>query len=136
MSDLTLLGNTTKGNPQDKKQGPPNTYDKFIEQFKKQWLWFNFITTFCSIGIAVGTFLIAYNAEYNCGGIVTTLWLVFVLNIVNMFATIVNMSGFEKRLCTGPLLFTFFIFEITILVYMQVIYFESMQADCIVQTPL
>jgi hypothetical protein len=60
----------------------------------------------------------------------TALWLVFAMHIFNCVETIMNIFGLEKKLCSGVMLCGFFVFEITTLIYMQVIYFESMEVYC------
>ena len=128
---------TTKGEDKPKKKHHKKTaYEHFTKDFKTQWLWFNFLMTLGSIGLAVGTFLITWYQDYDCGGIKAALWLVFIMHIINCFETVLNLGGLEKRFCSGMMLCGFFIFEITVLVYMQVIYFESMRLDCITITPL
>ncbi len=56
------------------------------------------------------------------------------MHIVNAFETLLNITGLEKKLCTGISMSIFFVFEMTVLVFMQVSYFES--SICMNQTPL
>ncbi len=56
-----------------------------------------------------------------------TNYLVFVLHVVNTGETLLNIFGLEKKLCTGFWACMFFIFECTVLVYMQVVYFEAQE---------
>lgn len=58
------------------------------------------------------------------------------MHIVNTIETLLNFTGLEKKLCSGTLMCAFFIFEVTVLIYMQVVYFEALQMDCIQYTPL
>ena len=58
------------------------------------------------------------------------------MHIVNSLETLLNLTGLEKKLCGGMILCGFFIFEVTVLVYMQVIYFESMALECMSRSPL
>eukprot|EP00347_Sterkiella_histriomuscorum_P007072 403350357 len=59
------------------------------------------------------------------------------MHIVNAFETILNLVGLEKKLCNNYMVCGFFIFEITVLVYMQVVYFEAMASSyCITRTAL
>lgn len=92
--------------------------------------------TLGSIGLAVGTYLILDYSEFNCdaSNLRLPLWMVFGMHIVNSCETILNLTGFERKLCTTPILCGFFIFQLVVLVYMQVAYFESQ--DCVTQTPL
>ncbi len=95
-----------------------NAYANFLVENRKPWLWFNLLATLGSIGLAVGTFLVVWNQREDCGGLKTALWLVFAMHIVNTFETILNLTGLEKKLCTGFIVCGFFIFEVTVLVYM------------------
>ena len=117
-----------KGSTKEHHHVPTQTkYDKFLSENKKPWMWFNLMSTLGSIGLALGTFFIVYNSQYNCSysDLKLTLWLVFAMHLVNTLETLLNLTGLERRLCNGPVVCVFFIFEITILVYMQVVYFES-----------
>jgi hypothetical protein len=102
-------------------------YSTFLADYRKQWLIFNGMSTLGSIGLAVGTFFVVYESPYSCSvsDLKLTLWLVFAMHIVNTFETLLNLTGLERRLCTGPAVCVFFIFEVTVLIYMQIVYFES-----------
>ena len=43
-----------------------NRYQKFLEENKKTWLWFNLLCTLGSIGLAVGTYFIVTTSVYDC----------------------------------------------------------------------
>ena len=95
-----------------------SAYEKFTVENKKPWTLFNIFTTLGSIGLAVGTYLVLLNQEEDCAGMKTALWMVFVMHIVNIFETLFNIAGLEKKLCNGYMVCGFFIFELTVLVYM------------------
>ena len=111
-------------------------FDTFIIQHKKTWIWFNFIAIVISIGCAVGTFLVLDYSTESCpfGSLKLALWLVFAMHLVNIFEFFFNLTGLERKICDGTMMCVFFIFEFTVLIYMQVIYFESNQ--CYKFTPL
>ena len=102
-----------------------SAYEKFLHENKRPWKCFNLFTTLGSIGLAVGTFLVLNNQVDDCKGLKTALWMVFVMHIVNTLETIINLTGLEKKLCNGYMICGFFIFEIVVLSYMQVVYFEA-----------
>jgi hypothetical protein len=110
-----------------KKGSAAHAYERFLTENKKPWLWFNLLTTLGSIGLAVGTFFVVTNSVYSCSvsDLKLTLWLVFTMHLINALETVLNLTGLERKLCTGPMMCVFFIFEVTVLVYMQVVYFES-----------
>ena len=107
-----------------------------MKKHRPQWICFNVCALLVSIGLAIGTFMIAYNEQTVCSvaDLKTTLWLIFAMHIVNSIECLLNITTCEKYLCSGMLLCIFFIFEVTILVYMQVEYFKGMQ--CINETKL
>ena len=102
-------------------------YENFTKDHRREWMCFNIFATLISIGLGVGTIVIlsAKSEEEDCRGIKFTLYMVLLLHIVNTFEMLLNMTGFEKKLCSGSAVFFFFIFEVTVLVYMQVVYFDS-----------
>ena len=59
------------------------------------------------------------------GNLKLPLYFVFVLHVVNTIESFINVFGCEKKICTGMVLCGFFIFEVTVLIYMQVLYFDS-----------
>ncbi len=95
-----------------------SAYEKFIVENRKFWLCFNFWAIVGSIGLAVGTFLVVYGREEDCAGIKGTLWLVFIMHIVNALENFLNITGLDKKLCGSMTLCGFFVFEITVLIYM------------------
>ena len=107
------------------KEDEKNAYDLFLENNRKEWLWFNFIGIILSILCAIGTALVVSYESGTClvGNLKIALWLVFAMHIVNTIEAFINLFGCEKKICTGMMMCGFFVFEITILVYMQVIYF-------------
>ena len=94
------------------------------------------IATLISLGLAVGTFVIVWEAEYDCAmpSLKVPLWLIGFMHLVNCLETIINLTGCEKHLCSCLFGCIFFSFEITVLIYMQVVYFDA--RDCMRQTPL
>ena len=111
-------------------------YEEFLEEHKRFWILFNVCATLGSIGLAIGTYFVVTDADYDCNSLKFTLWLVFALHVVNTIETIMNLTGLEGRYCSGVMMCGFFIFEITILVYMQFVYFESRVAECYKNTGL
>jgi hypothetical protein len=61
---------------------------------------------------------VLYYQEEDCSGLKTALWLVFFMHIVNCFETLINLAGLEKKVCNGYMICGFFIFELTVLIYM------------------
>ena len=104
-----------------------SAYEKFVKENKKHWLWFNLMCTIGSIGMAIGTFVILANYETDCvhSSLRIPLYFVGALHCVNAVETLLNLTGLEKKLCTGPIMCVFLVFEVIVLIYMQVAYFED-----------
>lgn len=104
-----------------------DAYAQFIKENKGPWLTFNICMTLGSIGLAVLTYFILQWQPNNCdsSNLRLPLWMVFGMHIVNAVETLMNLTGLEAKVCTNPILCGFFIFELVILVYMQISYFES-----------
>ena len=95
-------------------------YEIFVREHKKTWMWFNFIAILISLGSAIGTFLVLNVEEPKCpfGSLRIALWLVFSMHLVNVFEFFINLTGLERNFCNGSMMCIYFIFEITVLVYM------------------
>ena len=126
----SVIPTTTKTLDEDNKEEEEvkneSLYVQFTKNNKKIWLTFNGITTLLSIGLAIGTFMVNYYAEKDCGGIKLALWLVFSLHVVNTFETFLNLVGLEKKLCTGFWVCVFLVYESVVIIFMQVVYFRAM----------
>ena len=131
-----LVDNDSDKEHKDKKKHKESLFANFVNENRRFWLCFNFWAIVISIGLAVGTYLVVTSATEDCSTLKNTLWLVFIMHIVNVVETLFNVTGLEKKLCTGQLLCGFFVFEVTVLVYMQVSYFEAMAQNCLKYQPL
>ncbi len=111
-------------------------FEKFVNENRRFWLCFNFWAIVISIGMAVGTFFVVTNSYEDCSTLKNTLWLVIIMHGLNFLENLLNLTGLDKKICSGQVLCGFFVVELTILIYMQVSYFEAMQQGCIKNTPL
>ena len=100
-------------------------YKQFIKENKSFWMWFNLIIAFFSAGFMVGTYFILENNINDCGSLRLVLYAVICLHFINIIMTLINLCGLEVKVCNGNAICAFSIFEITILVWMQVSYFKS-----------
>lgn len=73
-----------------------------------------------SLGSAVGTYLVLTIEEPTCklGSLKLALWLVFSLHLANVTEFFFNLTGLDVKCCNQQLLCGYFIFEVTVLVYM------------------
>ena len=102
-------------------------YEKFIKAKKKEWLVFNAATTLISILMTIGTwFVITTHDGEDCRNLKRSLYIVMVMHGANSIEALMNLTGLERKLCSGFAACLFFIFESTIVIYMQVVYFGAM----------
>jgi len=107
-------------------------YEKFLKAKKKEWTIFNIGSTLISIAMAVGTFFVIKGHDGpDCKSLKSTLYMVLAMHAVNTVEAIINLIGLERKICSGFVACMFFLFEATVILYMQVVYFGSManQAD-------
>ena len=65
-------------------------------------------------------------AAADCAMMDFMLWMVIILHFVNALVAMMNLCGIEKAVCELPnVLCVFIIYEITILIWMQVTYFHA-----------
>uniref|UniRef100_A0A7S3N4K5 Uncharacterized protein n=1 Tax=Strombidium inclinatum TaxID=197538 RepID=A0A7S3N4K5_9SPIT len=111
-------------------------YKTFVRENKGFWMWFNLTIVLFSIGLSVGTYFIVKDPEApSCGGIKMVLWAVICLHFMNSLMCLVNLCGMEVKLCNSNMVCCFSIFELTMLVWMQVTYFRSQEYTCMVSAP-
>ena len=113
-------------------------YIEFKDENKRFWLWFNLLIVFFSLGFATGTYFILEQEKYTeaCGGIYIVLWAVICLHAINSLVCLINLCGLEVKLCNSNMVCCFGIFEMTILVWMQVTYFRSQEDSCMTNAPV
>ena len=80
---------------------------------------------FFSMGFLTGTYLVLDNSVTDCGGIRFILWLVIVMHTLNILVTFINLCGLETKIFNSNMVCGFSLFEIGVLIFMQVTYFES-----------
>ena len=99
---------------------------------------FNGAIVFFSIGFSVGSYLIMDEGgtSEDCGGILLVLYAVICLHAVNSLVGLVNLIGKERSCCTSNMICCLGIFEITILVWMQVAYFRAQDESCMTKSPV
>ena len=63
------------------------------------------------------------------------LYMVFSMHCLNTLEFLLNLTGLEKVLCNFWTGCFFFGYEIVVLVFMQVVYFDPKSLDCMTSTP-
>ena len=103
----------------DRRRG----YKNFIKENKSFWMWFNFAVAFFSAGFMVGTYLILENNNNDCSNLSFTLYVIIILHAVNILMCLMNLCGLETKICNQNAVCCFFLFELSVLTFMQVSYF-------------
>ena len=109
-------------------------YRQFITEYKRGWCLFN--VGMCILSLTLGISSISVVTHYevtdcdstclqycNYVNIETGIWIVAVLHFMNFIETILNIAGIELKVCSGIVFCGYFALELSILIYMQVIYF-------------
>ena len=98
-------------------------------------MWFNAITAFFSAGFLTGTYFIIDNSINDCANIRLTLYTVIFLHTVNIIIALINLINKEEQLCFSGMICGLFLFEMSILIFMQFVYFDSQGNRCISTAP-
>ena len=107
-------------------------YKAFKRENSGFWAWFNSIILLFSLGMGGGTYYFLQDPDnVSCGGIKLVLWTTIILHFVNSLMAMINLCGLEMKLCNSNMVCCFSIFEMTMLVFMQVTYFRSQDDNCI-----
>ena len=88
-------------------------------------MWFNLLVAFFSAGFLTGTYLILDNNQNDCGNLAFNLYVVICLHAANILMALINLCGLETKICNQNAVCCYMLFEISVLVFMQVTYFNS-----------
>ena len=98
-------------------------------------MWFNCLIIFFSIGFSIGSYFILEWNIADCDSLRFVLYSVITLHMSNMTFAMINLAGFETKCCNINMIGIFFIYEISILMWMQFSYFDSQKRDCMNSAP-
>ena len=94
---------------------------------------------FISLGLGIGSYFILDNNNKNnlssCGGLKEALYAVMSMHAVNTMLSLINLCGCETWCCSSNLVCGFAIFEIGMLVFMQITYFTAQNYYCLSSSP-
>ena len=93
------------------------------------------MTAFFSSGLLVGTYFVLEDNDADCGGLRFNMYLIIALHFVNIIVSLLMLLKCEVKLCNSNMICGFFIFEFTMLTFMQVTYFGSQYNRCISASP-
>ena len=92
-------------------------------------------STIATVALAMGTLTILAIETESCSTtyLRLTLWLMLGMHITNIIESVCQLTGFSKIFCGCICTISFFVYEVAVLVYMQVIFYHS--DDCEDETP-
>ena len=125
-------------NARRSRRATRRSYKSFVKENKPFWRCFNVSIVFFSLGFAVGTYFIFEDDSErdDCGGIQFVLYGVIALHMVNFMVGFINLIGKEVACCNQNMVTCLSIFEVTILVWMQISYFRAQDDNCMTRAPL
>lgn len=105
------------------------------EQNRKTLCLVNVISTVVTCGLAFGTFLMLMNDPSSCSDshLRLTLWLMLGMHATNITESVCQLTMLEKICCGCICVIAFFVYEVAVLTYMQVIFYSS--GHCAQETP-
>ena len=92
-------------------------YSHFIKENKVMWKGMTVLAALGFCGLAAGTFVINKNAEGECLGISSALYLIMANHVVNATVCFLFFSGMERKLCSAFGLTVFSVMQVTVLFY-------------------
>jgi flagellar basal body-associated protein FliL len=99
---------------------------QFQEKNKKMLCIINVLSTVVTTGLAMGTLIVLNMEEDNCATrLRLTLWLMLIMHATNILESVCQLTGLEKLCCGLLCCLAFFVYEVAVIVYMNVIFFNS-----------
>ena len=125
-----------------RKRARRHAFRRFIEQHNSEWKSFNSVILLASLVFLVGNYFIGWinfanNDEKDCGNLKSLVYADYILHSANFVVCLINLTGLNFKLCFANLVLGFFVFEIVMLGWKQLIYFkaQSLQPSCMFETP-
>jgi hypothetical protein len=109
---------------------------EFKENNKHSLCIVNLVSTVLTVGLAIATLAILKSDPTKCDAshLRITLWLMLGMHLVNTVEAVCGLTGFDKIFCGCICTIGFFVYEVAVLVYMQVVFYSS--GPCEQQTPV
>ena len=102
-----------------------SAWNEFKKENKKFWMSFNLTVVFFSAGFLAGTGFIITSNDQSCVSLNVVLYFIVALHTVNIVIGFVNLIG-KDDICFSGLICGLALFEIAVLIFMQIGYFEAM----------
>ena len=111
-------------------------YHEFSAKYKTQLVWFNLASMLINAGLGYLNYWILQNHPNECAGIKLACWSIFALYVVQILFNFMCLCGLEKRWCNNIGLMGLFVFDVVVLVWSQITYFQSQETNCIDTVPI
>ena len=108
---------------------------EFNEKHKRTMTIVNLCSGLVTLGLFIGTLAILHIEEKSCSTsfLRFTLWLMLALHATNIVESACQVTGLEKLFCCCACVVCFFLYEVAVIVYMQIIIYNS--SKCRDETP-
>ena len=145
------MGNTNEAPPgadedadmaaQKLKDDLAQEFREFREENIRFWTVFNSLILLTSIGLGVGCYFVWGSFVENvstkkCVDLRDCTFFVMIMHGINAPVAILNLTGLESKVCRVNLVAILAVFELCMLVFMMIAYFDSQAEDCMRLTPL
>ena len=108
-----------------------SAWNEFKKENKAFWMWFNLSVVFFSAGFMAGTGFIL-TEDQGCVSLDVVLYFIVALHTVNIVIGFINLIG-KDDICFSGLICGLALFELGVLIFMQIGYFEAMDKRCYAQ---
>ena len=114
------------------KEAAVNKYKEFKKKNRTCWITGNSIASLFSAVMATYCFMVLFYVTGDCGGpeFKPVIWMVAIMHCLNAFEFLLNLTGLEQHLCNNYTGCFFFGYEVVVLVFMQVVYFDTTAINC------
>jgi high-affinity K+ transport system ATPase subunit B len=93
------------------------------------------ISAIATCGLAFGTVLLLQNDKESCGNLRITLWLMLLMYATNILESLGELTHLEGCCTSGLCGIIFFVIEVGVIVYMQVVFYTSTECAQAGQAP-
>lgn len=109
---------------------------EYKESNKKCLCIANLFSVVITIACAIGTLVILNTEHGSCSTswLRVTLWLMLGMHCINALEGVCGLTGFDKIFCGCLCVVSFFVYEVAVLIYMQIVFYGS--GECKKQTPI
>jgi hypothetical protein len=98
-------------------------------------MWFNMVVVFLSLSFIIGSYFVLTWNIADCDSLRFVIYAVCVLHATNMLVGMINLCKCETKVCNMNFIVLFLVYEMAVLLWMNVTYFNSQRRDCMSSAP-